>query len=133
MNQKKKILFVDDDNDLRDFFSRALNIAGYEMICADNGDSAIEILKQGLHLDLAVIDFMMPHTTGWELINYIREETVYKKMPIIVFTGLLASTEALDKIRNECFAILEKGDFELSAFIEIVKKAIESGEKTKEA
>ena len=128
MSEKEKILFVDDDKDLRDFFTRAMNIAGYELICADNGDSAIEILKQDLPLRLAVIDFMMPHTTGWELINYIREDSAYKKMPIIVFTGLLASTNALDKIRKECFAILQKGDFELEKFIEIVKKAIESGE-----
>ncbi|HOK04243.1 MAG TPA: response regulator [Victivallales bacterium] len=127
--KKKKILFVDDDKELCAFFIRALGMEGYEIICADNGDAAIEILKNSQELNLAVIDFMMPFTTGWELVNYIREESKFKELPIIIFTGLLVSEELLDKVKKDCFAILQKGDFDLEQFKKIVKEAIKSCEK----
>jgi len=130
MDEKKRILIVDDEKDVRDFFVRALSSDGYEILTADNGDSAMEILKSAKKpLHLAVIDFMMPHSTGWELIQHIREKTVHSKIPIIVFTGLLASEDMMDKIRKECFAILQKGDFDLESFKKTAREAIESVEK----
>ncbi len=130
MEDKKCILIVDDDKEIRVFFNRALSGDGYEIICADNGDSAIEILAKGnIVIHLAVIDFMMPHRTGWELIEYIRGKSKYSKIPIIIFTGLLASQEMLEKIKTECFAILQKGDFELESFKKLIREAIRSDEK----
>ncbi|HPN84013.1 MAG TPA: response regulator [Victivallales bacterium] len=130
MSEKKKILIVDDDKDIRNFFSQALISENYEIFTAENGDRAIEIMRgQKSPFSLAVIDFMMPHRTGWDLIEHIRTKSGHRKVPIIVFTGLLVSQEMIDKIQKECFVILQKGDFDLESFKKIAKEAIESGEK----
>jgi DNA-binding NtrC family response regulator len=120
------ILIVDDDNDIRTFYTRALNNESYNVVCAGNGDEAIEIMKkENLKISLAVIDLLMPYRTGWELIEYIKKHSVYSNVPIIAVTGLESSSpEELSKIKTQCFSIIYKGDFSLDRFLKTVKDAV---------
>lgn len=120
-----KILVVDDDDLLRDFYCRVLKTEGYEPITAINGDEAIEALDQNADLRLAVIDLLMPVRTGWELIEIIKRHPQHGKLPIIAITGLAASFDEFEKVSQACDAVLHKSDFELDGFLRIVKKLIE--------
>jgi CheY-like chemotaxis protein len=119
-----KILVVDDDDLLRDFYCRVLKTEGYEPVTAINGDEAVEILGREPDLKLAVIDLLMPIRTGWELIEFIKRHPRYSTLPIVAITGLAASFDEFEKVRQICDAVLHKSDFELNAFLRIVENLV---------
>ena len=67
-----KILIVDDDKNIRYVMKEILEANGYVAISAKDGAEALEILASE-HVDMAVVDIMMPHVDGYELTRQIRE------------------------------------------------------------
>jgi two-component system response regulator VanR len=88
---KEVILVVDDEKEIRDLIGIYLLNDGYSVIKATNGVEALNILKDE-HVDLIILDIMMPIMDGLQACIKIRE---YKNMPIIM---LSAKSEDMDKI-----------------------------------
>lgn len=126
MNVKagKRILIVDDDNLLRDFYSKVIVAEGYSAIAVGNGDDAIEELEKDSDFVLAIIDLLMPVRTGWELIEFMKEHDKYKDIPVIALTGLAASFNEFQKVEDVCDAVMHKGDFELPEFISTINSIL---------
>jgi len=80
----KKILICDDDFIILKLVENQLKTDGYEVITASDGNEAIEKL-QNYEFDLMVTDMHMPHATGLELIDFIKNE-MKKNIPVIVLT-----------------------------------------------
>lgn len=85
------ILIAEDDLDIMKILKLYLTAEGYDVLTADNGNIAFEIIKQE-KIDLAILDIMMPGMDGYELTKSIRE---IKKIPILI---LSAKNEDTDKI-----------------------------------
>lgn len=66
------ILVVDDDKNIRYVLSEILAANGYNAFLAENATAALELLDKE-HIDLAVVDIMMPGTNGYELTRLIKE------------------------------------------------------------
>ena len=66
------ILIVDDDKNIRYVMKEILESNGYTAFTAENGAAALDILEKE-HIDLAVVDIMMPGINGYELTRDIRE------------------------------------------------------------
>ena len=115
--KRKRVLVVDDDDLLRDFYAKVLKGEDFEPVVAANGDDAILFLKDNPDFSLAIIDLLMPIRTGWELIEYMRGEEKYKDIPVIALTGLAASFDEFQKVEEICDAVMHKGKFELPEFI----------------
>jgi len=88
---KEIILVVDDEKEIRDLIGIYLLNDGYSVIKVANGVEALDVLKDE-HVDLIILDIMMPIMDGLEACMKIRE---YKNMPIIM---LSAKSEDMDKI-----------------------------------
>lgn len=88
---KKKILFVDDDNTLIQFFSEYLASDGFEPITASNGPDALKAAYIH-HPDLVILDVMMPGMDGWEVCARLREMSA---VPVILVTGKTSETDKL--------------------------------------
>ena len=85
MAQLKKILLVDDDDDLRDALSEQLILTeDFDVFEAENGHNALERSKEQLH-DLVILDVGLPDTDGRELCRLMRKQGV--KCPIFMLTG----------------------------------------------
>ncbi|WP_186429266.1 response regulator transcription factor [Clostridium sp. BSD9I1] len=89
--EKEVILIVDDDIEIANLIAIYLQNEGYEVIKAENGLRALEVLNS-TNVDLILLDIMMPQMDGIQACMKIREE---KNMPIIM---LSAKTEDMDKI-----------------------------------
>lgn len=85
--ENKRILIVDDD--VRNIFalSSALENWGAEVIIARNGKESLEQLEKQNHIDLVLMDIMMPEMDGYEAITRIRQDEAYRKLPIIALTA----------------------------------------------
>jgi CheY-like chemotaxis protein len=83
----KKVLLVDDDS--RNVFALTVTLddKGMEVLTAENGIEALEILKQHQDLDLVLMDIMMPEMDGYETMRRIRAQPRFRKLPIIALTA----------------------------------------------
>ncbi len=82
------VLVVDDEPDVRKVVRMTLEKAGYDVVEAEDGEKAIEAIKQGEHsilLRLIITDIRMPNRNGIDVINYYGKE--WPSVPLIVLTG----------------------------------------------
>lgn len=87
----KTILIADDEPEIVDLLKMFLEPAGYHVLEAPDGKAALDLI-QTAQVDLAVIDLMMPHLDGYQLIKAVRQE---HRLPIII---LSAKNQDVDKI-----------------------------------
>lgn len=81
-----RVLLVDDDDMLADFYSHALKAAGMQVSVAASPKLAFKLLKDG-NFDLALLDYMLPHCTGPELAAMIRLDEHYAHIPVIFMSA----------------------------------------------
>jgi len=87
MTTQAKILLADDNPAIRDLVSEILTDAGFSVITAEDGQDALEkTYKQ--NPDLLILDYEMPHKTGFEVVEEVRQHTGYLHTPIIIFTAV---------------------------------------------
>lgn len=79
-----RILVVEDDKGIRTLIEDALTDAGYEPLLACHGLEALEVLETK-HIDLIILDIMMPKLDGYELLKQIRESGM--DMPVLMVTA----------------------------------------------
>ena len=89
------ILIVDDDKNTRLYFSALLSRAGYTVSVAENGVSALDLMEHE-HVDLVVLDVMMPQMNGYEFARTLRE--AQNNLPI-----LMVSAKQLPRDKHEGF------------------------------
>lgn len=83
----KKILIADDEPDILEIISYNLQLHGYEVITAKDGDQAIQKAKQS-HPDLIILDIMMPKKNGIEVCKILRSQPEFAGTIIVFLTAL---------------------------------------------
>ena len=83
----KTILAVDDELQTRDFVSTVLEENGYTPVLAENGEEAMEIIRQNKP-DLVILDIMMPKQSGIKMYRELKRTESFKDIPVIVCSGL---------------------------------------------
>ncbi len=114
----KKILIVDDEDDIIIFLDTLLKKEGYETMIANNGEEALEKVRSEMP-DLITLDLQMPKNTGTDFYRKIHRDPKYKDIPIIVISGLPGRHLALPKP----FAVFDK-PINKEQLAEKVKEAI---------
>jgi signal transduction histidine kinase/DNA-binding response OmpR family regulator/HAMP domain-containing protein len=96
----KKVLLVDDD--MRNVFSLTSVLEGFKMevIPAVNGQEALNLLDKYPHVDLVLMDIMMPVMDGYEAIRAIRAQERFKSLPVIALTA-----KAMKGDRERCIQV----------------------------
>ena len=89
MSKKYKILLCEDEEFVARSYVRKLELEGYEVIHARNGEEAIEKLKSEKP-HVAILDLLMPLKSGFEVLEQLQKENdpVILKIPIIVASNL---------------------------------------------
>jgi two-component system response regulator MprA len=84
MSDGPRVLVVDDDPQLREALSRALELDGYDVSTASNGVKALDAIS-GARPDVMVLDVMMPYVGGLDVCRTLRERK--DRLPILVLTA----------------------------------------------
>ena len=85
--ERAKILLADDSAAIRNLVSEILTDAGFTVITAEDGQDALDkIYKQ--NPDLLILDYEMPHKTGFEVVQDVRSHPGYLHTPNIIFTAV---------------------------------------------
>lgn len=105
------ILVVDDDSGTRLSISDYLELSGYSVIVADDGQEALAKVEE-YHPDLMVTDIMMPRMNGYELVRQVRQKSEFRLLPVILLTARTKTQERILGYQSGCDLYLPK-PFEL--------------------
>jgi DNA-binding response OmpR family regulator len=78
------ILIVDDDKNTRRLYQAVLENEGYQVFLAENGDMALDVMES-VHIDLAIVDIMMPGMDGYEFTKILREND--NSLPVLMVSA----------------------------------------------
>ena len=83
------VLIVDDHEDIRRMFARAVRACGHEALCAAEGEEAIAIATAPeREVGLVILDLMMPGITGFDVLRSLRADPRTRDGAIVVFSAL---------------------------------------------
>ena len=96
---EKLVLVVDDDRSLRESLSRLLDMEGYSVLEADNGQKTLEVLEKAARLPrLILLDLAMPIMDGRGFLKLRAKDPMLREIPVVVVSGNPPSGEPLDGI-----------------------------------
>lgn len=97
----KNILVVDDSAEVRDLLQRALREEGHNVLLADNGRRALQMIKES-RPDLVVLDAMLPEVHGFEIARRLRGSQRYGDMPIVIVSAIYRGWRFAEDLRESC-------------------------------
>lgn len=118
---KAKILVVDDESKIREFFSDFLKHEGFDVDTAENGEIAINTIDQDFY-DIALIDLNMPKVDGMRVLTYLVENS-YDSIGIIL-TGYASIKNAVEAMKTGAFDYLAK-PVKMDEVLMVIKRALE--------
>lgn len=95
---KKIIMVVEDERDIRLSLKEILELEGYDVLTAENGLDALNILKISTPPNLILLDMKMPVMNGWEFADQFRK-TYNSSTPIVVVTAAADSEQRAKDIK----------------------------------
>lgn len=123
MSSRKKALLIDDDEIVQKLISKLCERHGADIKVASTLKEINEVLGgEAVLYDLFFIDLILPETSGWEILRKMRENEALRSKPAVVLTGAVLSDEEKEKILEKADFIIEKKNFSVSVFDEVLTK-----------
>jgi len=129
MNESMKILVVDDERVVRDGCHRVLTGKGFDVLMAENGRQAMDILADKL-VDVILLDLKMPVMSGEEVLEKACD--LYGEIPVIIITGHGTIDTAVGCMKRGAYDFITK-PFQIDQFLMTINRAIEKRELEQKA
>ena len=121
MNESIKVLVVDDERVVRDGCHRVLTGKGFDVLMAENGREALDILSDHL-VDVILLDLKMPVMNGEEVLEKTCD--LYGEIPVIIITGHGTIDTAVGCMKKGAYDFITK-PFQIDQFLLTVNRAVE--------
>lgn len=119
MDKTIKLLIVDDEKQFLESIAKRLELRGFVVTKASNGEEAIAAASQD-RFDLALLDLKMPGMDGKEVLEILRRE--HRFLEVIILTGHGSIDSAVECTKLGAFGYLSK-PYELEKLLEVLKEA----------
>jgi CheY-like chemotaxis protein len=118
-----RILVIDDSPTLRKVVTSILQRNGYESVAAPDGQSGLDLLGEGGHFDLVLLDFVMPRMNGYQFCRAVRANEALRDLPIVLMSAksdrireqFVEQTAAIDAITKP---------FDAQALVTVIENAL---------
>lgn len=90
----RKVVYIEDEQEMIDLVRLILVRKGYEVIGASGGREGLDVVRQTLP-DVVLLDLMMPDMDGWDVYQQMKADEVTRQIPVIVVT---AKAQNIDKV-----------------------------------
>ena len=120
--EKKQVLIVDDEPNLRKILAAQLSRDGYEVMLAEDGEQGLTMLREN-HIDLVVTDLKMPKVDGMTLLREALRES--PDLPIVMITAHGTVDTAVEALKLGAFDYLTK-PFDKDEVRQVVAKALKT-------
>jgi two-component system response regulator AtoC len=118
--ERKQILVVDDEPNLRRVLTALLVRDDYDVHAAEDGNQALEILGEH-HIDMVLTDLRMPRMDGMELLRHVR--AMDEELPVVIVTAHGTVDNAVEALKTGAFDYITK-PFDQTEVRTIVRKAL---------
>ena len=114
------ILVIEDDQPIRDAIQHALELEGYNVLAAADGQEGLEILRTAARPCLILLDLMMPIMNGWEFLEELRKDklSMIATLPVIITS---AAGRAADSAVQQAQGYIKK-PINLDLLLDMVAK-----------
>ncbi len=119
----KKILLIEDDPFLADIYTTKLKESGFSVEVVADGDAVLSKIKEEKP-DLLLLDIVLPHLDGWEIIRDIKEIKELKDLKIIILSNLGQKNEVEKGLRLGALKYLIKAHYTPGEIVEEIKKVL---------
>jgi len=102
---KPRLLVVDDEESIREFLEIMLRKEGYDIVCAKDGQEAIDVLKKK-SFDMVISDLQMPNVNGMELLKFVK--TDYPEMTFMMITAFGTTETAVEAMKMGAYDYITK-------------------------
>ncbi len=124
ISERKQILVVDDEANLRRVLSAQLSRDGYDVHTAEDGEAALALLREH-HIDLVITDLRMPRVDGMDLLRAALRDDPAR--PVVMLTAHGTVDNAVEALKTGAFDYLTK-PFDQNEVRVIVRKALRTRE-----
>ena len=100
LHHRFKILIVDDEPVNLQVLRNHLSLESYAIAQANNGEEVFQIINQGFHPDLILLDLMMPKMTGYEVTRKLRQQFSANELPILMLTAKNQVTDVIEGLET---------------------------------
>ena len=121
----KKILLIEDDPLLIDIYTTKLQQSGFEVQTVEEGEKAVTAIQQE-RPDIVLLDVVLPHVDGWEILQQVQASEELKRIPIVILSNLGQKEEIEKGLRLGAVRYLIKAHYTPSQVVEEVVKLIGS-------
>jgi DNA-binding NtrC family response regulator len=115
------VLVIDDEQLIRRSITKRLSVAGYQVLEAEDGKTAIE--RAGLGVDLAILDYRLPDMDGLSVLKQIRQ--IDPDVLVILLTAYASVETAVEAMKLGAYHFMNK-PFDLEALAAMVEQALET-------
>jgi two-component system chemotaxis sensor kinase CheA len=121
-----KVLVVDDQFTVRELERSILEAAGYNVVTAEDGQAALDVLQRDADVALVLTDIEMPRVTGLELLAAIRTAPERPSLPVIVVTSRGDPEDRRLGAEAGADAYVVKSEFAQEGLLKIVRRLIDA-------
>jgi CheY-like chemotaxis protein len=83
-----RVLVVEDEPENRLFIGLMLRTEGYDVLEAEDGQCALDLLSREPPPELILLDVMMPGLNGWQVFQRLRQDPRWAQIPVVMLTAL---------------------------------------------
>jgi DNA-binding response OmpR family regulator len=94
MPKSKRVVYIEDEQEMIDLVRLILGRKGLEVIGANGGREGLELVGREMP-DLVLLDLMMPDMDGWDVYQHMKADETQRDIPVIVVT---AKAQSIDKV-----------------------------------
>jgi len=120
-SSRGSILIVEDDLDIREALAEALGFEGYDVFLAENGQEALDVLREGPLPHVILLDLLMPVMSGWQFRQEQLADPALADIPVIVVSASAPGDAQPDRYLPKPFSIDEL----LSAVAEVSEEDLQ--------
>lgn len=119
------ILIIEDDKVLQEMYLEQFSQAGFSVLQALDGETAVEVFRAHPEIRVMIVDVMLPKLSGFEVIRQIREMALDRDVPIIMFSALGDEKNQEEGMNAGATMVAAKGDTSLKEVIQRAREYVE--------
>lgn len=119
------IMVVEDDTETRNILRRIMETRGWEVIEAEHGKQALELLEHSSP-DAMLLDLMMPELDGFGVLEQLRKDIRYSQLPVIILTAMDLTVDDMQRLHERTVHIMQKGTSSPTAIANQIRGVIDA-------
>ena len=120
----RKLVFIGEEAEVLDSLRTALEPEGWVVLGASTESEGLRLLRE-THPAVVLLDLLGTATSGFSLVDDVRNDPSTAGLPIIVLTSQSMTTEEKERLRGQIELVNRSIDFDVSALVEVVNRAMQ--------